>query len=56
MLSKKSPLISNYDPSFRKQLEYLYARRSVIDTLIESLEQYDRDSPKTAQILKRKSA
>ena len=56
MLSKKSPLIGNYDPSFRKQLEYLYARRSVIDTLIESLEQYDRDSPKTAQMLKRKSA
>ena len=26
----------------RKELEYLYARRSAIDSLIESLEQYAR--------------
>jgi hypothetical protein len=27
---------------YEKQLEYLYARRSAIDALIESLEAYDR--------------
>ena len=26
----------------RKELQYLYARRSTIDTLIQSLEEYDR--------------
>jgi len=26
----------------RKELQYLYARRSTIDSLIQSLEQYDR--------------
>jgi len=29
-------------PAYRKELEYLYARRLAIDTLIESLEEYDR--------------
>lgn len=29
-------------PAYRKELEYLYARRSAIDSLIESLEDYDR--------------
>jgi len=28
--------------AYRKELEYLYARRLAIDTLIESLEEYDR--------------
>ena len=27
---------------YRKELDYLYARRTAIDTLIESLEEYDR--------------
>lgn len=27
---------------YRKELEYLYARRSAINSLIESLEDYDR--------------
>jgi hypothetical protein len=27
---------------YERQLEYLYARRSAIDALIESLEEYDR--------------
>jgi hypothetical protein len=27
---------------YERQLEYLYARRSAIDTLIESLVEYDR--------------
>jgi hypothetical protein len=29
-------------PAYRKELEYLYARRLAIDTLIESLQEYDR--------------
>jgi hypothetical protein len=29
-------------PEYRKELEYLYARRCAIDALIESLEDYDR--------------
>ena len=28
--------------AYRKELEYLYARRMAIDALIESLEDYDR--------------
>ena len=28
--------------AYREELEYLYARRHAIDTLIESLQQYDR--------------
>jgi hypothetical protein len=28
--------------SYQKELDYLYARRSVIDTLIQSLVEYDR--------------
>jgi hypothetical protein len=28
--------------AFRQELEYLYARRSAIDQLIESLKEYDR--------------
>ena len=28
--------------AYRKELEYLYARRLAIDTLIESLQDYDR--------------
>ena len=28
--------------AYRKELEYLYARRSAVDNLIESLEDYDR--------------
>lgn len=29
-------------PTYREELEYLYARRSAIDSLIESLEDYSR--------------
>ncbi len=43
MLVKKSPLITlNPMRSYQKELDYLYARRSVIDTLIQSLVEYDR--------------
>ena len=29
-------------PAYRNELDYLYARRSAIDSLIESLEEYER--------------
>jgi hypothetical protein len=42
--SKRSGLRENAvaDPDYERQLEYLYARRSAIDALIESLEEYER--------------
>ena len=39
--NKKLPA-SAPEPAYRKELEYLYARRLVIDSLIESLEDYNR--------------
>jgi len=41
MLAPKLP-VSNIDIVHRKQLEYLYARRTNVDELIESLRKYDR--------------
>ena len=52
MLQKKpSPEVSP-----RRQLELLYARRKSIDTLIESLERYDRFRVKVSEFPKRKTA
>ena len=42
MLSKKEPPAPPPVPAYGKELEYLYARRQAIDTLIDSLEEYDR--------------
>ena len=39
--NKEIPAFSP-SPAYREELEYLYARRIAIDTLIESLEEYDR--------------
>ena len=44
MLQKK-PDVTEI-PDARKRLADLYARRSTIDTLIRSLEEYDRFRPK----------
>jgi hypothetical protein len=41
MLARKPPEFA-IDVTHRKQLEYLYARRSNVDALIESLRKYDR--------------
>jgi hypothetical protein len=42
MFAKKTIVASPAPPkTYRKELEYLYARRSAIDTLIQSLEEYD---------------
>jgi hypothetical protein len=42
MFAKKEFPTSSPQPAYRMELDYLYARRSAIDTLIESLEEYDR--------------
>ena len=42
MFAKKELPTSSALPAYRIELDYLYARRSAIDTLIESLEEYDR--------------
>lgn len=43
MLSaKKNPVTFAAIRDFQKELEYLYARKSAIDSLIASLEEYER--------------
>ena len=42
MLVKKKTPVSASTSAYRQELDYLYARRSAIDSLIESLEEYDR--------------
>ena len=39
---KKGPLVISPVPIAYKDLEHLYARRSAIDDLIQSLEEYDQ--------------
>lgn len=57
MFAKKGTTPSSSDRVYRKELEYLYTRRSTIDALIASLEQYDRFRARNvSQIEKRKSA
>ncbi|MCL5745115.1 MAG: hypothetical protein M1541_14515 [Acidobacteria bacterium] len=55
MLSKKV-LRPASDELIRKELEVLYARRSTVDTLIQSLEQYARYSIGTDDLRKKKTA
>ena len=38
----KRPAFLPTDRGYRKELEYLNARKSALDTLIQSLEDYDR--------------
>jgi hypothetical protein len=47
MLAKKAPSASQ-NRGYRKTLDYLHARKSAIDALIESLEGYDRFRQKPA--------
>jgi hypothetical protein len=46
METKVNPVAT---PASRNELEYLYARRSAIDNLIESLENYARFAPAQAE-------
>ena len=57
MFAKKTRLDAPPTRDHRKELQYLYARRTTVDTLIQSLEHYDRFRASTAvQPLKRKIA
>jgi hypothetical protein len=57
MLAKKALASISSSREFRKELQYLYARRTAVDALIESLQEYDRFRPKSALMTqKRKSA
>ena len=42
MFAKNETPMSASVLAYRQELEYLYARRSALDRLIESLEEYDR--------------
>jgi hypothetical protein len=42
MSAKKKTPVSASARVYGQELDYLYARRSAIDSLIESLEEYDR--------------
>jgi hypothetical protein len=42
MFAQKPQVPDTSDINYKKQLEYLYAQRSMIDALIESLKEYDR--------------
>jgi hypothetical protein len=42
MFAKKKIPMSAYVLAYRQELEYLYARRSAVDSLIESLKEYHR--------------
>jgi hypothetical protein len=56
MLAKKVSNPTSPARINRKELEYLYARRSAIDSLIQSLEEYDRFRARRLEVMKRKSA
>jgi len=57
MFAKKALDSSASGRTYRKELEYLYARRTAIDALIQSLADYDRFRGRTStHPSKRKSA
>ena len=56
MFVKKASMSTSPSREHRKQLQYLYARRTAIDTLIQSLEEYDRFRALRIAGRKRKSA
>jgi len=55
MLAKKGLSTSPARPA-RKELDYLRARRIAIDSLIQSLEEYDRFRERRSEEPKRKTA
>jgi hypothetical protein len=57
MLSaKKNPVTIDTVRDYRREIEYLYARKSAIDMLIESLEEYERSCAAKPESGQRKSA
>ena len=53
IVKKASPALT---PRPQKELQFLYARRTAIDTLIQSLERYDRFRARSEEIRKQKTA
>jgi hypothetical protein len=56
LLGKKTLVMIVPARSSRKNLEHLYARRSALDALIQSLEEYDRFRERRLSLDKRKTA
>jgi predicted nuclease with TOPRIM domain len=56
MLAKKSPPHISSTQGHQEELENLYARRAKIDSLIRTLEEYDRLRTRWQETEKRKSA
>ena len=55
-LAKRSPVAMVPSRNLKKTLEHLYARRSAVDTLIQSLEVYDRFRAQRVENEKRQTA
>ncbi len=56
MLVKKPSPTFTPRPQNQKELQFLYARRTALDTLIQSLERYDRFRARSEEFRKRKTA
>jgi hypothetical protein len=56
MVRKKAPRTISSGRGYQQELEYLYARRAAIDSLIRSLQEYDLSHMKWTDFEKRKSA
>ncbi len=55
-LAKKAALTLVLPRNIKKELEILYARRSAVDAVIESLEDYHRLRVRQAETSKRRTA
>ncbi len=55
-LAKKAPVILVPHRSLKRELDYLYARRSAVDALIQSLVDYDRCQVQRFRHRRRKTA
>jgi hypothetical protein len=56
MLVKKAPTSSRPDSGRKQKLDYLYARRSAIDDLIRTLQEYDLSRMRWDDYSKQQSA
>ena len=56
MLAKKAPKTAHAESLYEQKLEFLYARRSAINSLIRSLQEYDFSRIQYTENEKRKSA
>ena len=56
MFAKKTVNVPAPPRTYRKELEYLYARRQAVDALIETLQEYNRFRGFRGESPKRKTA